>query len=134
VLERNRLEGSSGAFFDMNEQPAPRGLDLRRRVGMAILPGLVRYDETFGPAEIDHAFRFTVAPERLRLSRLARGGWHNGALPMGARLPQPGVDISGELPTSRRSSGHETYGLIVADSSSDMFISRRPDVRWSNGS
>ena len=58
----NRWEAGSGAIFPLTTQPAPA----RRRgraptpPGLAILPGLVRYDEAFGTEPIRHAFRVTV--------------------------------------------------------------------------
>ena len=54
---------------------------------------------------------------------------------MGARLRlKPGVDISGELPYIQKIfRAMKTYGLIVADNGSDMFISGQHDVRWDNG-
>ena len=51
----------SGAFFDMKtNNRRPDGWTSADAAGLAILPGLVRHDEVFGPDEIDHAFRFTV--------------------------------------------------------------------------
>ena len=38
----------------------PDGWTSADAAGLAILPGLVRYDEAFGTAPIQHAFRFTV--------------------------------------------------------------------------
>ena len=54
-------EAGSGAFFDMNTNDRrPEGWTSADAAGLAILPGLVRYDEYAGPAEIRHAFRVTV--------------------------------------------------------------------------
>src|SRR5438093_7096050 len=51
----------SGAFFDMKTNARrPDGWTSADAAGLAILPGLVRYDEVFGSAEIGHAFRVTV--------------------------------------------------------------------------
>ncbi|HVS30511.1 MAG TPA: hypothetical protein VMS98_03555 [Thermoanaerobaculia bacterium] len=51
----------SGAFFDMKtNNRRPEGWTSADAAGLAILPGLVRYDEVFGPDEIRHAFRVTV--------------------------------------------------------------------------
>ena len=55
--------------------------------GLAILPGLVRYDEVFGPDEIEHAFRVTVRSTNGYVYPAShRAGSTTGALPMGARL------------------------------------------------
>ena len=51
----------SGAFFDLKTNDRrPDGWTSADAAGLAILPGLVRYDEVYGPGEIRHAFRFTV--------------------------------------------------------------------------
>ena len=51
----------SGAFFDMKTNARrPDGWTSADAAGLAILPGLARYDEAFGPDEIRHAFRVTV--------------------------------------------------------------------------
>src|SRR5208283_3022483 len=55
--------GGSGAFFDMNaNNRRPEGWTSADAAGLAILPGLVRYDEVYEStgAEINHAFRVTV--------------------------------------------------------------------------
>jgi len=53
----------SGAFFDMKtNNRRPDGWTSADAAGLAILPGLVRYDEAWNPAvaDIGHAFRVTV--------------------------------------------------------------------------
>jgi hypothetical protein len=56
-----RWEAGSGAVFDMNtNNRRPTGWTSADAAGLAIFPGLIRYDETFGTAEITHAFRVTV--------------------------------------------------------------------------
>ena len=51
----------SGAFFDLKtDGRRPEGWTSADAAGLAILPGLVRYDEVSGPSEITHAIRFTV--------------------------------------------------------------------------
>jgi hypothetical protein len=55
-----RWTAGSGAFFDMNtNNRRTEGWTSADASGMAMLPGLVRYDEVFGPNEITHAFRVT---------------------------------------------------------------------------
>ena len=50
-----------GAFFDMNKNDRrPDGWTSADAAGLAILAGLVKYDEVFGTDEIRHAFRVTV--------------------------------------------------------------------------
>src|SRR5947207_9828618 len=61
---QGRWYGGSGAFFDMNtNNRRPEGWTSADAAGLAILPGLVRYDEVYDDAavpEIQHAFRVTV--------------------------------------------------------------------------
>ena len=58
---RNRWEAGSGAVFPLDSNlRRPEGWTSADAAGLAILPGLVRYDEVFGPEPIRHAFRFTV--------------------------------------------------------------------------
>ena len=78
----------SGAFFDLNANGRrPDGWTSADAAGLAILPGLVRYDEVFGPDEISHAFRVTVrATNGYVYPASHRAGSTAGALPMGARL------------------------------------------------
>ena len=57
----SQWRAGSGAFFDLNANGRrPDGWTSADAAGLAILPGLVRYDEVFGPGEIRHAFRVTV--------------------------------------------------------------------------
>jgi hypothetical protein len=80
----------SGAFFDMNtNNRRPETWTSADAAGLAILPGLVRYDEVYDPnvAEIGHAFRVTVrATNGYVYPASHRAGSTAGALPMGARL------------------------------------------------
>jgi len=57
----SQWHAGSGAFFDLNANGRrPDGWTSADAAGLAILPGLVRYDEVFGSSEIQHAFRVTV--------------------------------------------------------------------------
>ncbi len=129
--------GGSGAFWDMKtNNRRPDGWTSADAAGLAILPGLVRYDEVFGPDEIDHAFRFTVqATNGYVFPASHEAGDTAGALPMGARLRlKAGVDISGELPYIQKIfRAMKRYGLIIADNGSNMYISGIYDTRWNNG-
>jgi hypothetical protein len=126
----------SGAFFDMNTNGRrPDGWTSADAAGLAILPGLVRYDEVFGPDEIRHAFRVTVrATNGYVFPASHRAGSTTGALPMGARLRlKASVDISSFRPEIQKIfRAMKRYGLIVADNGSDMFISGAFDTRWNN--
>ena len=80
----------SGAFFDMNtNNRRPDGWTSADAAGLAIFPGLVRYDEAWNGAiaDIGHAFRVTVrATNGYVYPASHRAGSTAGALPMGARL------------------------------------------------
>ena len=131
----------SGAFFDMNtNNRRPVTWTSADAAGLAILPGLVRYDEAYDPTvtEIRHAFRVTVrASNGYVYPASHRAGSTSGALPMGARLRlKASVDV-----TTRTSDPNiqkiframQKYGLIVADNGSDMYITGTYDTRWDNG-
>ena len=61
----------------------PEGWTSADAAGLAILPGLVRYDEVYGPGEITHALRVTVraTQQLLRLAGVARGRQQPAAPP-----------------------------------------------------
>ena len=130
-----RWEAGSGAVFDLNANGRrPEGWTSADAAGLAILPGLVRFDEAMrGP--IRHALRFTVrSTNGFVWPASHRAGSSSGALPMGARLRlKPSKDISrhpGYIRNIFRAM--QTHGLIVADNGSDMFISGAMDPRWNN--
>jgi len=103
--------------------------------GLAILPGLVRYDEVFGAAEIGHAFRVTLrATNGCVYPASHRAGSTTGALPMGARLRlKAAKDLTGFRPEIRKIfRAMQRYGLIVADNGSDLYVSGTYDTRWDN--
>ena len=126
----------SGAFFDLKMNGRrPDGWTSADAAGLAILPGLVRYDEVYGSDEIRHAFRFTVrATNGYVWPASHRAGSTAGALPMGARLRlKASKDISAFDPFMQKIfRAMKKYGLIVADNGSDMFISGTFDTRWNN--
>ncbi|HEY8550937.1 MAG TPA: hypothetical protein VIL35_13345 [Vicinamibacterales bacterium] len=130
----NRWEAGSGAVFPLtSNHRRPEGWTSADAAGLAILPGLVRFDEAFGTGPIRHAFRVTVrATNGYVFPASHRAGSTQGALPMGARLRmKANVDLSRFPPYLRRIfQAMKTYGLIVADNGSDMYISGASDPRW----
>jgi hypothetical protein len=127
----------SGAVFDLNTNARrPETWTSADAAGLAILPGLVRYDEVFGADEIRHAFRVTVrATNGYVWPASHRAGSNPSALPMGARLRlKPSKDLS-PYPAHIQKifRAMQRYGLIVADNGSDMYISGAFDPRWDNG-
>ena len=131
-----RWQAGSGAFFDMKTNTRrPDGWTSADAAGLAILPGLVRYDEVFGSGEIGHAFRVTVrATNGYVYPASHRAGSTAGALPMGARLRlKAGKDLSAFTPEMQRIfRAMKRYGLIVADNGSDLYVSGTYDTRWNN--
>jgi hypothetical protein len=130
-----RWEAGSGAVFDLNANARrPAGWTSADAAGLAILPGLVRYDEA-SAGEITHAFRVTVRSTNGDVWPAShRAGSTSGALPMGARLRlKSSKDLSGfPVELQRIFRAMQTYGLIVADNGSDMFVSGAMDARWNN--
>jgi hypothetical protein len=132
----SRWEAGSGAIFNMNSfDRRPEGWTSADAAGLAILPGLVRYEETMSGREIRHAFRVTVrATNGYVWPASHRAGSTAGALPMGARLRlKASRDLSGFPPPLQRIfRAMQRYGLIVADNGSDMYITGAMDSRWNN--
>ncbi len=135
-FDGSQWQAGSGAFFDLKtDGRRPDGWTSADAAGLAILPGLVRYDEAFGSGDILHAFRVTVrATNGYVYPASHRAGSTSGALPMGARLRlKASKDLSGFTPELQRIfRAMKTYGLIVADNGSDMYISGTYDQRWNN--
>ena len=105
--------------------------------GLPIFPGLARYDEVAGGA-IHHALRFTVQRTRaafvLPATHMASSSTSTSYLPMGARLRlKAGYDISG-FPSQAKVilTALKTYGMIVADNGSNMFLTGAPNDGWNN--
>jgi hypothetical protein len=130
----NRWEAGSGAIYQLDGNGRrPEGWTSADAAGLAILPGLVRYDEVFGPDPIRHAFRFTVQSTNGHVYPASHtAGSTAGALPMGARLRlKASKDISG-FPASLQKifQAMKTYGLIVADNGTNMYVTGAYDTRW----
>jgi hypothetical protein len=131
-----RWEAGSGAVFDMTRNDRrPDGWTSADAAGLAIFPGLVRYDEATAGREITHAFRVTTRGSNGYVWPASHAaGTNASAPPMGARLRlKASRDISGFAPDVQRIfRAMKRYGLIVADNGSDMYISGTMDARWNN--
>jgi hypothetical protein len=135
LISRQRWEAGSGAVFDLSSNARrPEGWTSADAAGLAILPGLVRYDEAIrGP--IRHALRATVRRTNDYVWPAShRAGSTAGALPMGARLRlKASKDLSRFPPYIQNMfRAMQTYGLIVADNGSDMYVTGAMDARWNN--
>lgn len=133
----SRWETGSGAIFFLGSNDRrPDGWTSADAAGLAIFPGLIRWDEVYGhPGEIDHAFRFTTRDTDGYVWPASHvAGSNPAAPPMGTRLRMKAdVDIAGypaEMQKIFRAM--KRYGLILADNGSDMFITGTMDDRWDN--
>ncbi len=129
-------KADSGAVFDL------RGYDLRpagwtsaEAAGMAILPGLVRYEEVEA-GEINHAIRFAVKPTRNEYVWPARHEASDindeNVPPMGQRFRlKSSYDVSGFSPQARViAEALQKYGMILADNANEWKLFGAPDDRW----
>jgi hypothetical protein len=132
----DRWEAGSGAVFPLDSNARrPEGWTSADAAGLAILPGLIRHDEVFGPDPIRHAFRFTVRRTNGHVWPASHtAGSTSGAPPMGTRLRlKAGKDLSGYPPEVRKIfQAMKTYGLLLADNGTDMYITGTHDARWDN--
>ena len=130
-----RWEAGSGAVFDLSANGRRReGWTSADAAGLAILPGLVRFDEA-QRGVLRHALRVTVrATNGFVWPASHRAGVTRGALPMGARLRLKATKDVSRYPTYIQNifRAMQRHGLIVADNGSDMYISGAMDARWNN--
>lgn len=133
----SRWEAGSGAAFDMaTNDRRPEGWTSADAAGLAVFPGLIRADEVFGSQEIRHAFRFTTRATNGHVWPASHtAGSTSGAPPLGTRLRmKASVDISGYTPEVQKIfRAMKTYGLILADNGSDMYVQGTMDNIWNNG-
>ncbi len=133
---RQQWEAGSGAVFDLSSNARrPEGWTSADAAGLAILPGLVRYDEALrGP--VRHALRATVRRTNDYVWPAShRAGSTPGALPMGSRLRlKSSKSLSGYPPYIQNIfRAMQTHGLLIADNGSDMYVTGAMDTRWNNG-
>jgi hypothetical protein len=131
-----RWEAGSGAVFDLSANDRrPDGWTSADAAGLAIFPGLVRHDDVVASGPITHAFRVTVrATNGYIWPASHEAGTTSGAPPMGARLRlKPSVDLSGySSDVQKIFQAMKTYGLIVADNGTDMYVTGTMDPAWDN--
>ena len=112
-----RWEAGSGAVYNLaSNARRPEGWTSADAAGLAILPGLVRYDEAVrGP--IRHAVRVTVRATNGYVWPASQpAGSSSGAVPMGARLRlKASKDLSAYPANPQNLRGHADPCLIVAD-------------------
>lgn len=139
---RQQADGSwtayGGARFDLTANDLrPAEWTSADAAGLAILPGLVRYEE-IASGVIPHALRFTAATTQDAFIWPARhkagASSDPGVPPMGQRFRlKAEVDVSGFSATNQVIlQALKTYGVLLADNGSDWFFSGVPDDRWDN--
>lgn len=130
----------SGAVFDLRSNALrPSGWTSADAAGLAILPGLVRYDEV-ASGRIDHPIRFT-APLTSRsylwpARHFASSSSDPDRPPMGAWFRLRADFDTSTLSHDARviAEAMKTYGIILADNGSSWYLSGAPDGRWDNDS
>ncbi|PID64206.1 MAG: hypothetical protein CR977_04255 [Gammaproteobacteria bacterium] len=137
-FSNNQWSGGSGAIWDLSQnQQRPLDWTSADASGLAILPGLIRYQETYIDQEINHAIRFTLSSIQAAYIQPAthsdgRGGHDANKPPMGLRLRlKAGFDISGfDQPIQVILTAMKKYGIILTDTGGDMFISGEHHDAW----
>jgi hypothetical protein len=133
----SRWEASSGAIFDLkSNHRRPEGWTSTDAAGLAVFPGLVRYDEVADAAPIRHALRVALRATNGHVWPASHdAGNSSGAPPLGTRLRlKASTDLSGYPPQVRKIfQAMKTYGLIVADNGGNMYVTGTMDPRWDNG-
>jgi len=132
----SRWTAGSGAVFNLGSDGLrPLGWTSADAAGLAMFPGLVRWDEVQAGA-INHAIRFTAQQSDqsfLWPARHQAGTAANPALPpMGARFRlKTGYDVSHfSTPAQTILRAFQHYGLILADNGSNWFFSGTEDASW----
>jgi hypothetical protein len=128
----------SAAVWDLeNDEQRPWTWTSADAAGLPIFPGLVRYDEV-ARGKIRHAIRFTLPQSRAAMvppaSHSAATSSNPIAPPMGMKLRlKANYDISGfSTNVQVILTALKTYGMIMADNGSAMYLSGAPDDRWDN--
>jgi len=131
---------ANGAKWDMTKnsyQQRPDGWTSADAAGLAIAPGLLRYDEVRA-GEVTHALRFTlncttdkyVAPA----SHYAVPGGCNpdNGPPMGTRVRlKADYDMSEASPSAQAVlKGMQKYGMILADNGSNFYFQGEANAGW----
>lgn len=128
----------SGAVYNLSAYTLrPAGWTSADAAGLAILPGLVRYEEV-AAGHIDHAIRFTAPKTRRAYIWPARH--------FASEITDPSYPPMGQrfrLKASFNTTGYpyqarvilealKKYGMILADNGGAWYITGVPDSRWDN--
>jgi hypothetical protein len=130
--------GDSGAVWHLDQNEIRTdGWTSADAAGLPILPGLVRYDEAVEKGAIDHAIRVTIDGAQAAYIHPATHsdgtqGSDPTAPPMGLRLRlKASFDVSGfSAPIQVILRAMQRYGVFIADTGSNWYVSGAPDSRW----
>ena len=129
-------KADSGAVFDLKGYDLrPAGWTSADAAGLAILPGLIRYEEVEA-GEINHALRFAVKPTRNEYvwpaRHMASDIADKNVPPMGQRFRlKADYDISTFSPDMQVIlNALKKYGMILADNANEFKLFGAPDDRW----
>jgi Putative Ig domain len=137
---QGKWASSSETIWDMqNFEQRPWGWTSADAAGLAIFPGLVRYDEVASGA-INHAIRFTMEQTKndanggyfVEPASHAAGTVYGVSNVMGMRVRlKASFDISGFSPANQVIlTAMKKYGMILADNGGYFYFQGVPDPRW----
>jgi len=132
----------SETIWDMQTfEQRPYGWTSADAAGLAIFPGLVRYDEV-AAGVINHAFRFTLQNTKsdnnggyfIPPASHAAGNSSSAMNVEGMRIRlKASVDISGYSTADQVIlTAMKQYGMILADNGSNLYFQGAPDARWND--
>ena len=131
-------QAGAGAVWDLlNNNSRPATWTSADAAGLPIFPELIRYDEV-ASGQINHALRFTLQRSRAAFvppaSHWAANSSDPNAAPMGMRMRlKADFDISSFPPQAKVIlAALKSYGMIMADNGSNMYLIGAPDDRWNN--
>lgn len=134
---QDRWQAGSGAIWDLHENSSRRiGFTSADAAGLAIFPGLVRYDEVVEKKQIAHALRFTAANTQAGFvppaTHYASTSTNTSYPPMGLRFR-----LKADYDCSAYSeevqvicAALKRYGMLIADNGLNWHITGAPDPRW----
>jgi hypothetical protein len=133
---------SNGAIWDLTtSERRPYGWTSSDAAGLAVFPGLVRYDEV-AAGVINHAIRGTVNNTQSDLNggyfvtpaTHAAGNSSSTSNIMGMRLRlKASFNISSYSAANQVIlKAMQQYGIIIADNGSNMYFQGTPDARWND--
>ena len=137
-LKNGKWSADQASIWDMTiASQRPYTWTSADAAGLPVFAGLVRYDEVASGA-IHHALRFTV-PTSQRAFVLPATHWAStttdpNSPPMGLRLRLKASFNISTYPADDQVilTALKTYGMILADNGSALFVSGAPDDRWNN--